>query len=152
MFGLFGSKTYDDPKLGTLTRSWRHWRVSIPLPVHGDVEVRVGGTRSRPHSDGLALVRELKDRYAELMPSIAESLYDHYEPYGTAGECEDARDEAVPQLGSSDEVWDHVKVDEILVEPLDGLIEIAYTTGWDIEHRLGARIREWRLCELNGSV
>ena len=31
-------------------------------------------------------------------------------------------------------------------------IEVAYKVEWDEEHTLGARIQEWRLVELSGSV
>jgi hypothetical protein len=42
----------------------------------------------------------------------------------------------------------------VLIEPLDGVptIEIALSVAWDEEHTLGARIQEWRLLELCGSV
>lgn len=46
----------------------------------------------------------------------------------------------------------------VRVEPLPtaeqmvDTVEVAYRVEWDEEHTLGARIQEWRLIELCGSV
>ena len=45
-------------------------------------------------------------------------------------------------------------VEWVSVEPLAGdlTLELGLRTAWDEEHTLGARFREGRLVELNGSV
>ena len=123
MSGLFGSKTYDDPELGTLTRSWRHWKVSIQLPPHGDVAVRIAGSRSGPDADGLALARQLVARYPELMPAIEEELFEHYEPYGDESARSEAPGDAPPRIDTASEVWPHVSIDEVLIGPLAGELD-----------------------------
>ena len=57
----------------------------------------------------------------------------------------------VPRLASPEQVWGHISVVRVLIEPLDGVdtVEIAYRTDWDT---LGARFQGWALIELNGSV
>ena len=51
-------------------------------------------------------------------------------------------------------MWPHAHAEYVQVAPLDGAltIEIGYRVDWDEEHTLGARVREGRLIELNGSV
>jgi hypothetical protein len=70
---------------------------------------------------------------------------------GAAGE-EPAHD--VPTLTRPDDVWAHVRPVRVLIERLAGreTLEIAYRAAWDEEHTLGARVQEWELVELNGSV
>ena len=62
--------------------------------------------------------------------------------------------EEVPRLNRPAEVWEHISLVRVLIEPLDGVdtVEIAYRTDWDTEHTVGARFQRWALVELNGSV
>ena len=57
-------------------------------------------------------------------------------------------------LGVPEQVWGHISLVRVLIEPLGGVdtVEIAYRTDWDTEHTLGARFQGWALIELNGSV
>ena len=43
---------------------------------------------------------------------------------------------------------------EVIIQPIDGdeIIEIQYHVSWEQEHALGARIKDWELSELCGSV
>jgi hypothetical protein len=56
--------------------------------------------------------------------------------------------------GSPAEIWPHATAVHVIVDPLNPrfAVEIGYATAWDIEHTLGARLSNWRLVELNGSV
>jgi hypothetical protein len=130
------------------------WVGSLLLPPHGEVRLLLCGTRSEPHAASFSLAQALPARYPSLRPDIEESLATHYEGYLDAHERGKLRSESFPLIDASAQVWSHVHVDEILIEPLDGIltIEIVFTSDWDSEHRLGARIRNWRLVELNGSV
>jgi hypothetical protein len=59
-----------------------------------------------------------------------------------------------PELKSADDVWHYASPVHVLIEPPEGIstIEIAFDVAWDEEHTVGARIQEWRLVWLCGSV
>ena len=103
-----------------------------------------------------ALARELPAHDAALRAQIAAALLDHLAPYREAAEAGEVRAPAgeLPPIARPDDVWAHVAAVHALVEPLDRALtaEIAYRVTWDEEHTLGARIRDGRLLELNGSV
>ncbi|MFT5288577.1 MAG: hypothetical protein ACI8QS_002044 [Planctomycetota bacterium] len=118
----------------------------MKLSHHGGVQLCVRGSWRQPDAAGLCLARDLEDRYENLKPSIEAALFD-------VCDCHDENEQG-SVIATPGQVWDHVRVDRVLIEPLDGqlTIEIAYESDWDPEHRLGARIRDWRLIEFNGSV
>ena len=160
MFGIFKTPPYQDEVLGDLKWSGRHWKGSIRLAPHGTVELIVSGSRSSPDSDSLALVRDLPKRYAGLRSEIQASLFEHYEP-GRDAVLEGAFPQHVrpfPEITNADATWLYVTVVSVLIEPLltagqmVNTVEVAYTVAWDEEHTVGARIQEWRLIELCGSV
>jgi len=83
---------------------------------------------------------------------IGEALFEHHLPYWQEIDARDA--ERKVQLRSAAEVWPHVTLAHVIIDPLNPLftLEIGYATVWDIEHTLGARLSDWQLVELNGSV
>ncbi|MCX7045287.1 MAG: hypothetical protein NTX50_07390 [Candidatus Sumerlaeota bacterium] len=160
MFGLFKAATFQDDRLGSLTRSGGHWKGSVALGRHGKVELSLSGGRESPDSASVALARELPARYDSLLLQIQASLFEHYEPYrdaDSAGELPE-RSEPFPKIERAEDVWPHVSPEYILIEPLRGslkdgpTIEIAYRVDWDEEHTVGARIQDWQVWELCGSV
>ena len=160
MLGLFKTEPYHDEVLGDLKRSGRHWKGSLSLGLYGIVDLIVAGRRSGPDSASLALARELPERYEALRPAIQTSLFEHFEPGREAFE-ESAllRDiKPFPKIEGSEAIWQHVAIAFVRVEPLltagqmVDTVEVAYRVEWDDEHTLGARIQEWRLMELCGSV
>jgi hypothetical protein len=153
LFGLVQSPTVDDPDCGRLIRSRGYWRGRMALGAHPDVALLIGGGREGPDGAALAQARELPARYLTLQSAIGAALFEHYGPYREAVDAGEIDEDAV-QLASSDDVWAHVKPVHIIIAPLDGrlTVEIGYATEWDIEHTLGARLVDWQLAELNGSV
>jgi hypothetical protein len=160
MFGLFKTATFQDDRLGSLARSGGHWKGSIALGQHGNIELSLSGGRESPDPASLALARELTARYESLRSQIQASLFEHYEPCrdaDSAGELME-RSEPFPKIERTEDIWSHVTAQWVLIEPLRGspkdgpTIEIAYRTAWDEEHTVGARIQEWRIFELCGSV
>jgi hypothetical protein len=161
MFGIFKTATFEDGRLGVLTRSRGCWRGSITLGQHGMVELNLSGGRESPDAEGLALAHELPARYEALCPAIQASLFEHYEPYreeaDSAGEHTELF-ELVSKIQHAEDVWPHVVAQWVRIESLQGApqdgptIEIAYRVAWDEEHTVGARIQDWRLWELCGSV
>ena len=114
----------------------------------------------RKNRASLALARGLPEKYEALRPVIQASLFEHYEPGREAVE-EGAFPQHVkpfPKIASSEAIWPYVKIALVRIEPLltagqmVDTIEVAYKVEWDEEHTLGARIQEWRLVELSGSV
>ncbi len=160
MFGLFKATTIKDDRLGLLTRSGRYWRGSIALGRHGNIALSLSGGRDAPDSASLALARELTARYDALLAQIQAGLFEHYEPYGDTGSNEDLAEpsDPLPKIERAGDVWPHVVVEWVRIEPLNGAphdgptIEIAYRVAWDEEHTIGARVQEWKLWELCGSV
>jgi hypothetical protein len=151
---FFRSAPHADATLGTLTRRGGQWYGQIAL---GGVSapIALAGSKTAPSDRSLRLGRELMTRYDSLRPAIAGALFEHYGPYREAldaGELDEP--EPIPRLNGPTEVWPHVTLRRVRIEPLDGVetVELAYETAWDVEHTLGARFRDWTLIELNGSV
>jgi len=83
-------------------------------------------------------------------------MFEHYSPYAeavAAGELQ-TPDEGLPRITQPDEVWPHTSVEFVAIITLDRQlsVEIGYRVAWDEEHTLGARLRNGRLIELNGSI
>jgi hypothetical protein len=125
--------TFEDPQLGSLTRRRGRWRGEIAL-AGGRVAVAVVGPRHAPDPDALAIARRADDELDSARPEVEVALARHREPSG-----EQAQDWTIEWAG---------------VAPLDGALtlELGLDVAWDEEHTLGARIRDGRLVELNGSV
>jgi hypothetical protein len=154
--GLFdflkGAAPYRDDQLGVLERARGYWRGTASLGGEA-VPVLLAGTSRGPDPGCLALARELPGQFPGLLPAIERALFEHYEPYREAAEhAEDAQ--PVPGLAHPGDVWGHVNLRFVRVEPLDGTltVEIAYETAWDVEHTVAARLQRWTLLELCGSV
>jgi len=122
--------------------------------------VSLAGGRQSPDSENLALAHELPAHYEALLPQIQAGLFEHYKPYrdaDSAGELPESS-EPFPKIERAEDVWPHVFAQWVRIEPLQGspqdssTIEIAYRVAWDEEHTVGARIHNWRLLELCGSV
>ena len=151
---LFGIKEYEDRDIGTLRRSFRRWVASIELEGHGSVPLTITGDKNGPDSEALGLAKELPQIYARLRPEIERELFDHYDPYREGYDAGDLPVKNFPMISSSEEVWAHLKCEEVQVEPLGGQMSVivAYKTEWDIEHTLGAFVQDGQLLELNGSI
>lgn len=153
MFRFFRAEPFVDPELGKLERSRGYWRgqlsidgVNLPLALHGP--------RAAPDATALSLARTIAAQLPSWKPAIAQALFAHYAPYAEAAADGDIELPPFERLAAPADVWAHVSASHVLVEHLDGaaVIEIGYRTGWDDEHTVGARIRDGRLIELNGSV
>ena len=155
MFGWFKTPLFSDPILGELRRTRGAWRGTIDL---GEVRtpLTISGSRSAPDPRALEMARTVRSAYPEWRELIAAALFEHYAPYAEAmvsGELE-APPEGVPRITRPDEVWPGTTVEFVAVLTLEGepCVEIGYRVAWDEEHTLGARLRDGRLIELNGSV
>ena len=139
-----------DEVVGTLRRTWSGWRGDIDLQEGDPVPLLIAGSRAGPSQAALDLAHQLPGRYPSLKPAIGVALLEHAEP---------ARDDLpvglpMPPANNPETVWRSVIPVHVRVEPIDGtlMIEIGLSADWDEEHTLGARLRDWRLVELNGSV
>jgi hypothetical protein len=155
MFGLFKSPPFSHAQLGELRRKGGLWRgtvgldeVRAPLAIHGP--------RSSPAPQALEIARTVPARYPEWRKLIAPAMFEHYEPYAEAVAAAESEppEGGLPRLSQPEEVWTYAAIEFVAVIPLDGelTVEIGYRVAWDEEHTLGARLREGRLVELNGSV
>jgi hypothetical protein len=120
VFGLFKTARYYDEILGDLKRSGHRWRGSFLLAPHGAVQLSVWGGRSGPDSTSVALARELPEKYAILRPAIQASLFEHYEPYLEALKEGEFPEQVEPftEIGKPDEIWPHVELAFVRIEPL----------------------------------
>jgi hypothetical protein len=155
MFALFRSPPFSDALLGELRRKRGIWRGTVGL---GEVRVplAIHGPRLSPDPQALEIARAVPSTYPEWRELIAAAMFEHYAPYAeavAAGELEPPG-ENLPRVTKPEEVWPHTSIEFVAVVPLDGelSVEIGYRVAWDEEHTLGARLRNGRLIELNGSV
>ena len=125
--------TFDDPQLGPLVRRRGRWRGEIGINGAAVPLALVGGRRA-PDEAALVVARTAEDELITSRAEVEAALVEHREPSGEAAED-----------------W---TVAWVSVAPLDGTLtlEVGLDVAWDEEHTLGARLREGRLIELNGSV
>jgi hypothetical protein len=147
MFGLFKSPSFQHATLGALQRKGGYWRGTISLGEQM-VPLLIAGGKDQPDAEALTLAQALPAQYAGFKPLIEQALFEHYEPYGSDVESD------VPKLGEASQVWPQVQLVHVLVDAVDKAmaVELGYTAVWDEEHTLGARFRDGKLLELNGSV
>jgi hypothetical protein len=155
-FSPFSPAEFHDPHLGVLVRSGGYWEGDCSLPPRGVLKLKLSGGRKSPDPTSIDLAHELPRRFSDLMKPIEESLFDHYQPYRDAVVTGDLPLNSRPlaDISAARDVWRHVTVLGVLIEPLQGVptIEISFDVAWDEEHTLGARIQHWKLLEICGSV
>lgn len=154
LFGFLRPDPVQHPRLGTLVWSGGHWRGTADIAPFGTTPVLVAGSRSGPNGVAAEIASELPSRLPALAPAVAQALWEHLEPYQEQVGAGEWLGESLPTIGSAPEVWPHVKLDYVLVEPLSRAItvEMVFSAAWDDEHALGARFVDWKLLELCGSV
>jgi|SRR6185369_442906 len=160
MFGLFKPEPFTDSHLGLLVKSGDKWKGTISFGPYENVELQITSKGKAPEPASLELARQFHDQYPELRQQIESSLFEHYQPYQEAASLGELPKytEPFPTIDSAKGVWPHVAPVYVLIEPLRGspltgpTIEIAFTVAWDEEHTVGARIQNWRIFELCGSV
>ena len=145
------TSTIEDEILGTLRRRWSGWRGALELDPGHPVPLVISGSRAAPAPAALDLARQLPQKYPTLKHAIGQALLDHVEP---ARDLPDEVGLALPPLGDAEAVWRFVIPVHVLIAPVLGrlTVEIGLRADWDEEHTLGARLQDWRLIELNGSV
>lgn len=130
-----------DPTLGELHRRGGFgrgvWRGTIELQAGQAVPLALPGGRQAPDPAALALAGRAAELYRLAGPDIAAALADHAEPYGADATA----------LAPLAPIFVHIT-------SLDGhdVVEFGFRVPWDDDHLLGARVRDGRLVELNGSV
>lgn len=154
MFSLFKRPQQVDAVLGPLEYRRGLWRGQFRLNDE-TVPMSLVGSRGGPDPDAIELAKALALHYPSWQPALAAALHEHYSIYADAVASGDLTPEdELPAVGGPGDVWPHVQADFVLIAPLDSLLtlEIGYRVDWDVEHTLGARWRDGRLIELNGSV
>lgn len=151
MFGLFKSDPYTDAELGTFTRARGKWRGTVTLPGRGPTPVALSGGRKQPDARALTLARLVPAQYGSLIPDIQTGLFEHYEPYLQAHEAGDyLAGEPFPKFGNDSSLWEKVRLVGVAIGAEE--FEVVYQTDWDEEHSVGARIRDGKVVEMDGST
>jgi hypothetical protein len=131
------------------------WRGTIDLG-EAKAPLALPGSRSVPDPQAIEIARAVTSTYREFRGFIAAAMFEHYATYAEAVAATELEPsgEGLPRVTQPDEVWPHTSVEFVAVITLDGeiCVEIGYRVAWDEEHTLGARLRNGRLIELNGSV
>ena len=150
MCSWFRSPSVVDAVLGELRRRGGAWRGTIDLG-DGRSPLVLPGPRSGPDPQAIDLARTLPVAYPAWRARIAAALIEHY---AALAEATGPGDHAPPPLARPEEVWPHARIAFVAVTELDRerCVEIGYQVAWDDDHTLGARLRNGRLVELNGSV
>ncbi|MTW12749.1 hypothetical protein GM658_19255 [Pseudoduganella eburnea] len=156
MFGLFKSRSYSDVHLGEFSLKNSYWRGRIVLDPNGEIPLALAGTRDAPDANALAEAYRLPASFPGWAPSIAQALFEHFEPYGeaiAAGEYPEAPDN-VRDIKTPRDALSNSKLQFITVGRISGsmVTELGYVTEWDEEHTLGIRFHDGKFAELCGST
>jgi hypothetical protein len=154
MFGLLKPKTFRDEQLGELRRGGRLWFGELTLPECGAFRLVLAGNSQAPDPTAVRIARELPNRFDSLKSNIENGLFEHYAPYKEAVDAGIETGSPCPSVPNPEAVWQYTTPVHVLIEPQGSIlkVEIAFRVAWDEEHTVGARFRDWRFVELNGSV
>ena len=98
----------------------------------------------------------MPERFKDLIAKIQDGLFEHYAPYKEAVDAGEQTGSPCPTIADPEAVWPQVTPAHVLIEPFGvgetPTVEIAFRVGWDVEHTVAARFRDWQFIELNGSV
>lgn len=147
-FDRFRAVPHAHPVFGELTYKRGLWHGTITLEHGRPLRLLLPGTREAPAAGGLEVAALAPAWWGQVRAQVEREIYGHYEAYRDA----DAPD--VPRLAGQSEIWPHVDLTSMQVQPYSAPDEImvAARVAWDEEHTLGVLIRDGRLVELNGSI
>lgn len=155
MFGLFSSRSHEDPVLGLLTHSRGHWRGAIDLG-EGLVPLILAGSGESPDPAALAEARALSSRYPRWQATLRSTLFAHYAPYAeaVAGGEPVATDGPFPTIAAEADVMAHASLAFVCIAPQQGRLvtELGYSVEWDAEHVVGLRHAGEHFLECCGST
>ena len=138
---------HEHPFFGRLQHVRGRWRGGIELQPGARVVLFLPGPRGGPDAGALRIAERAAESWAAVRPEVEAELFAHYE----AGR--EAAIEGIPVLSRPDEVWPHVTLSSVEIQPFRGIdTQVAMQVVWDEEHTLGAMIRDGRLDGLNGSI
>lgn len=155
MLSFFKSPVYRDPQLGAFVRTRGLWRGEVEL-CGNTVPFVLAGNRAEPDAQALQLARTVPPSFPAWRSTIAEALFEHYQSCAEAAASGDVPETSTPfpHISAPSDVLAHVVLVFVSVTAIDHAlaIEFGFTTAWDEEHTVGARIQGGKLLELNGSV
>jgi hypothetical protein len=155
MFGLFSSRSHEDPVLGLLTHSRGYWRGALDLG-EGLVPLILAGGGEAPDAAALAEARALPARFPAWQGVLRQELFAHYQPYAEAQAdgAPVATDGPFPAIATAAAVMAHASPAFVCIAPLDGRLvtELGYSVAWDAEHVVGVRFAGPDFLALCGST
>lgn len=155
MFGLFTSRSHEDPVLGLLTHSRGYWRGAIDLG-EGLLPLILAGDSAAPDAAALAEAKALPARYPGWLPRLRAELFAHYQPSAeaVAAGAPVASDGPFPAIATADAVMPHASLAFACIAPQAGRLvtELGYSVTWDAEHVVGLRFAGDVFLEACGST
>jgi hypothetical protein len=133
---------------GPLQFARGRWRGTIDLEPGARVPLFIPGARGGPDEDAVRFAEGVAALWSRVRPRVESELWSHY----TNGR--DADMSSGPEIASQREIWQHVTLSSVQVQPYRARDEflVAIRAAWDDEHTLGAVVRGAELVELNGSI
>ena len=157
MFGLFSKPKLQHARFGEMIFRRGYWEVEADYLGYRNVLLRLPGSRDGIGEQADVLCGELERRYPLITERIAQVLFkESYQPVRRAIRKGDYPGDpgGIPRLKSVDDVWSNLRLASVDfgVEFDKNIIELGYGADWEIEHRLGIGIKDWRFEYFNGSV
>ena len=147
---LFGrSRVLDDPVFHRIRfNKPRLWRGEVPFHDEGTVGVTISARRAGPTDADRQVFLELRRRYSDLKPSIANLLFGQYTRY-QGDVAETYGDPGVPTLSQPEEIWDHTclegfRIDNGRNSSIPSL-RLAYTFEWDKVRMFFVHVWDWEV-------
>lgn len=139
------TKNLSVPPFKTLRRGLLSYTGSVDLPGNPDVEVQIKGRSEENLSYAVAELQYISAHLQALCAPATDEFYGSYEGIRDAladGELENEGLE-LPVLSAPQEVWEHLVLEEIVIEPKSNLpIRLGFRAPWDVEHDLGLYLKD----------
>jgi hypothetical protein len=145
-----------DSRLGELRFRRDRW-TSLSASCFGetDVELSIPGTRQGISPDARQLLESVERQYPDIKRQALAHIQEHYEPYAeSVDELDENAAAVVRSIRTPEALWSHLTLVRVWVGAYGnaGDVELAYETGWDVEHTIGLTISDGHVTNLCGSV
>jgi hypothetical protein len=139
------SKFIDHPFFKELTRGLFGYSGKIDFSRYLDVQVSIKGRSESGVSFAVEELQYIQDNLSDFLGKATEDAFYEYENIKEAVEAGEYDLQAgggeLPIVENSQDIWQHMILDQIVVEPKDKLqIRLGFRSPWDIEHDFGIYI------------
>ena len=140
------ARRIDHPLFRRLEKHLLSYSGVVDLPGHPNVEVFVKGSASESLNYAVAELQFIRDNFSSVVAPATNEFYGSYEAIKDAvqhaGFQVQEAGGSLPDLTSPPDVWKHLTLERIDVEPSSRLpVRLGFRAPWEVEHDLAMYLK-----------